>query len=94
MSSGITKEHAEKIAAKLEAVVEKGDKHDLAKIYHDGKRIAQYGIRRGSKKDSSHAYISSQIFVSKRDCLNLAKCPLSRDGWIEILKEKGKIEEE
>lgn len=88
----ITKEHAEKIAGKLNAVIESGAKHDLAKLYHDGKPVAQFGIRRGSKKDTGHARIPGQIWVGKKDCLLLAQCPLSREGWIEILKEKGVIE--
>ncbi len=91
MANNITKEHAEKIAEKLEAAIEKGAKHDLAKIYYKNRKVAQYGIQRGSKKDALHSYIPGQIFVSKRDCLLLAQCPLTRDGWIEILKGKGLI---
>jgi len=94
MANNITKEHAEKIAGKLEAVIEAGAKHDLAKIYYKDKRVAQYGIQRDSKKDAPHTYIPGQIFVSKKDCLLLAQCPLSRDGWVEILKAKGIIEED
>ncbi len=37
MANIITKEHAEKIAAKLEAMIEVGAKHDLAKIYHNNR---------------------------------------------------------
>ena len=94
MSNHITKAHAEKIAEKLEAVIEMGSLHDLAKIYYNKKKVAQYGIRRGSRKDLPHSYIPGQIFVSKKDCLRLAQCTLYRDGWIEILKEKGLIAEE
>ena len=93
MTNNITKEHAEKIAEKLKAVIEAGAKHDLAKIYYDNKKVAQYGIQRGSKKDIPHAYIPGQLFVSKKDCLLLARCPLSREGWIEILKEKRIVED-
>ena len=91
--SQITKEHAEKIARKLEAFIESGKQHDLAKIYHEGKKIAQFGIRRGSKKDAMHSYISEQLHVTKAQCLDLARCPLSRAEWIVILKEKGVIDE-
>lgn len=94
MSSGITKEHAEKIAAKLDASVEPGANHDLAKIYHKGKLVAQFGIRRSSKKDVPHRYVPGQIFATKKECLNLAECRLYRDGWIEILKQKGLIAED
>lgn len=91
MANDITKEHAEKIAGKLGAVIEAGAKHNLAKIYYKNMKVAQYGIQRGSKKDAPHSYIPGQIFVSKKDCLRLAQCPLSRDGWLEILKSKGII---
>ena len=91
--SHITKEHAEKIAKTLQAVIESGKQHDLVKIYHDTKKIAQYGIRRGSKKDSPHSYISEQLHVTKAQCLDLARCPLSRAEWIVILKDKGIIDD-
>jgi hypothetical protein len=88
----ITREHAENIAGKLEAVIESGRQHDLAKIYQDGKKIAQYGIRRGSKKDTPHSYLPEQLHVTKAQCLDLARCPLSRAEWIEILEAKGVID--
>ena len=91
--SQITKEHAEKIARKLEAVIEPGKQHDLAKIYHKSKKIAQYGIRRGSKKDAPHSYISEQLHITKAQGLDLARCPLSRAEWIAILMDKGVIDE-
>ena len=94
MSNNITKAHAEKIAGKLEAVIETGAKHDLAKIYYNDRKVAQYGIQRASKKDAPHTYIPGQIYVSKKDALLLAQCPLSRDGWVEILKGKGIIEDD
>ncbi len=68
----LTKGHAEKIAAKLEARIVAGSKHDLAKIYHGDKKIAQFGIRRGSKGDLPHPFLPGQLFVAKKDCLRLA----------------------
>jgi hypothetical protein len=94
MANNITKEHAEKIAEKLEAIIDVGAKHDLAKIYYKNRKVAQFGIQRGSKKDAPHSYIPGQIFVSEKDCLLLAQCPLSGDGWVEIMKGIGVIEED
>jgi len=68
MSSFITKDHALRIAHKLGAVIEPGRQQDLAKIYHGGKLIAQYGIRRGSKRDIPRSYVLAQLHVSKTDC--------------------------
>jgi len=89
--AGITKELAEKIARKLNADIHKGKRHDIAKIFHGGKMVASFGIRRGSRRDQGHNYISGQIFVSQPQAKMLGECPLSRDEWIQILREKGKI---
>jgi hypothetical protein len=94
MSNSITKEHAERIATKLGATIETGGNHDLAKIYHNKRLVAQSGIRRGSKKDMPHQYVPGQIHVSRKDCLLLAQCPMTRSEWVEKLKEKGVIEED
>jgi hypothetical protein len=88
----INKEHAESIAKKLAAECVDGAKHTLVKIHHNGRLVAQFGIQRGSKKDALHSYIPGQIFVSKKECLGLAVCTLSRDEWVAILQDKGHIE--
>jgi len=87
----ITKELAEKIARKLKATFISKKEHDFAQIYHEGKLIAFFGIRRGSQKDEGHDFIPSQIFVSTRQAKLLGQCPLLREDWIQILKAKGKI---
>jgi hypothetical protein len=92
--SRLTKQHALKIAHKLGAVIDTGKAHDLAKIYHEKKKVAQFGIRRGSKKDLPHDYISEQLHVTKSQCLDLASCPLNRGEWIRLLVEKRIIEKE
>lgn len=85
----INKTHAETIARKLEAVYQEGRDHTLAKLYENGVLIAQFGIRRGSKKDLPHDYIPRQIYMSQGQCLKLAQCSLNRPDWIKILKERG-----
>ena len=91
MADNITKDAAEKIVGKLGAVVESGAKHDLAKIYHEGREIAQFGVRRGSKRGTPHTDLPGQLYVGKRDCLRLAQCSPSREGWVEIPRSKGLI---
>jgi len=88
----ITKDHAAKIAAKLRATFRQGGGHDIAIIEYEGKRIAQFGIRRGSRRDSGHDHIPASIYVSARSALDLARCPMSYGQWIEALREKGLIE--
>jgi hypothetical protein len=57
MANVITREHAEKIVKKLQAVNEstKNSAHDTYVVYHNDVEIASFGIRRGSKKDKHTA---------------------------------------
>ena len=88
----ITKELALKIVKKLKAkVVKRAKPHDIALIEHEGRIIAQFGIRRGSKKNSGHDHIPEQIFLRSRQAKELGQCPLSREDWIKIITEKGKV---
>jgi hypothetical protein len=87
----ITREIAEKIAYKLKATFVSKKRHDIAQIYHEGKLVALFGIRRGSKKDEGHDFIPSQIFVTTAQAKLLGQCPLLREDWIQILREKGKL---
>ncbi len=86
----LTSKEAEQIADKLGAEIQKKRLHDVAIIRWQGKMVASYGIRRSSKA-VGHDYIPTQIFLSTRETLNLAKCPLSRDGYFDILRSKGKL---
>jgi hypothetical protein len=80
---------AEQIAAKLDASVEQGRNHARAVVRWNGKFIAQFGIRRG--KNVGHDYIPKQIFITMRQARDLARCPLSRQGYFEILAEHQKL---
>ena len=60
----ITKELALKIVKKLKAkVVTRAKPHDIALVDHEGKMVASFGIRRGSRKDQGHDHIPHQIFL-------------------------------
>ena len=87
----LTKDHADAIAKKLKAVIRPGSKHDLAIIEYDNKRIAQFGIRRGSRRNQGHDHIPSCIHVRQHDAMMLAQCPMSLGEWIELMKEKGLV---
>jgi hypothetical protein len=89
----ITKELALKIVKKLGAHVKITTKaHDIAEVFHQGKLIATFGIRRGSNKNLGHDHIPHQIFVGARDAKLLGQCPLSREQWLQIITEKGMVE--
>ena len=85
-----TQVEAEAIAKKLEADIAKGSKHLFAIIRYQGQIIARYGIRRASKS-VPHDYIPAQLFISPHQALDLARCPLSKERFWEILRAKGKL---
>jgi hypothetical protein len=89
----LTKEHAQKIAKKLKAVTEPRSAHDMVEVWYEGKLIATFGIRRGSRKDQGHDHIPGKLHLNARDCLSLAQCTMSYDQWIQRMKDKGLIEE-
>jgi hypothetical protein len=96
-STQITSELAHKIVSKLEAVKEnaqRGAPHDLYVVYEKGAAVALFGIRRGSQKNLGHDHIPKQIHVNAFKAKQLANCPMSRDQWIEELKNKGLLPEE
>ncbi len=69
----ITAKEAEQIAAKLNAELEERRGHKIAYVRWQGKFIAHYGIRRGSK------------------ALDLARCPLSKIAYFNLLRTRGKL---
>jgi hypothetical protein len=91
----ITKEHALKIVKKLEAQFfpRTNKPHDIAMVFHNGRCIAQFGVRRGSEKDLGHDHISRDLHLGPHKARLLAQCPLTRDQWIQIMREKGFITE-
>ncbi|HUY90287.1 MAG TPA: hypothetical protein VMV10_16240 [Pirellulales bacterium] len=91
--ANITKELAEKIAEKLGAVKnsKKNRPHDLYVVYHEGVRIAQFGICRGSNKNDGHDFIPSKIHVTPRQARLLGQCPMSYQDWVNEMIGKGLI---
>lgn len=87
----LTKAHAEKIAKKLNAIIRPKGAHDLAIIEYNNKRIVQFGIRRGSSSDLGHDHLPGNLHLSSHDTMELARCPLTRDDWIQRMKDKGLI---
>ena len=87
----ITKVLAQRIAGKLQAATAPGRSHDLAVIYHEGKKIAQFGIMRGSRNDASHNWIPGQIFTSPKQAYLLGKCTWKLKEWVALMREKGKL---
>jgi len=91
MARIITKEHALKIAKKLKAIIREEGAHAYAEIFHEERLIAWFGIRRGSEKDKGHDHIQKDLYVNGYQAKMLAACPLTREQWLGILSEKGKL---
>jgi hypothetical protein len=91
----ITKELALRIVKKLEAQIHpRGNKpHDIAMVFHKGQCIAQFGLRRGSEKDLGHDHVSRDLHLGPHKARLLAQCPLTRDQWIQIMRDKGLLSE-
>jgi hypothetical protein len=90
MARIITKELALKIADKLKARIDKTRKgHDVAYVYHEGRMVANFNIRRGSEKDKGHDHIPRDLHVGPHDARRLGLCPLTREGWFDLLRHKG-----
>lgn len=73
------------------AVVERraNKAHDIAYVYHEGRLIASFGIRRGSRKDLGHGHLPGDLHLRPHETLQLAHCTLSRQAWLEKLRERG-----
>lgn len=87
----ITKELALRIVKKLDAKIQRRSNrpHDLACVFEGDTLLAQFGIRRGSKKNLGHDHIPEQIYMRPSQARLLGQCPLSRAEWLAILREKG-----
>jgi hypothetical protein len=83
----LTRDDAQAIAGKLQAVQEVGRKHDNAKFYYNKKLIFSFGIRRGSG-DLPHSYIPFQMKISQKECRLFRKCDISLAAYIETLRAK------
>jgi hypothetical protein len=70
----------------------KGD-HRFLELYFKGKYILHTKISHGEKElESFHiGMMSRQCKLDKKDFIDLANCPLSAEGYVEILKGNGVI---
>jgi hypothetical protein len=83
----LTQDDAREIAKKVKAEIKAGRRHDLAVFRYKGKHVAQFGISRSSK-DQPHDYIASQLYITQKQCRELRECPLTLDGYLQVLASK------
>jgi hypothetical protein len=63
-------------------------------VFYRGELIVQFGIRRGSSKDIGHGHLPEDLSLTPHQVLELARCPLSYDEWVSLMREKGLIAED
>lgn len=88
----IDKRAALKIGKKLEGDRVRRKRHDFFHVYHESEIVARFGIRHGTR--GAHNHIPRQLHISERFALDLARCPKSRQDWLERMREIGEIGEE
>lgn len=67
--------------------------HDRFEISYRGVLVGSFGILRGSKKDKHHDWIPRQIHLTSNQADRFARCPMSIDEYIEVLKDKKHVSE-
>lgn len=90
----LNRDDAEKIAKKLKARLHQGSAHEIAVIEYKGQYVAEFGIRRGSRRDQGHGHIPRDIYLNLHDALALAQCSMSYEKWVQRMKDRGVIEED
>ena len=90
--SPIQKREALVIASKLGAKLERDGKHQLATFEVGGVAVITFGIRHGNK--GGHGHLAGQqgnLRLSEHRVVKLANCTMSRDEYIQHLKDIGEI---
>ncbi|MCU0287184.1 MAG: hypothetical protein MUF15_12420 [Acidobacteria bacterium] len=89
-SMQLKKQDIQAIFQKLKLEVRTTD-HIYGWLVVDGKKILRvhYSFGKGNIPAKVTDKIRGQLKLDRENFINLVKCPLSRDGYIEIIKEKG-----
>jgi hypothetical protein len=87
----ITKERALKIRDKLGGVpiTTKNDVHDMYGVFHNGRLIAQFGIRRGSKKEAGHDHVQKELNVPTGFAKQISNCTRYLQDYLDHLHAQG-----
>lgn len=74
--------------------INKSGDHKYLDFFYNGKYVAHTKISHGSDDlgDFLIKQMSVQCKLTKSDFMDLANCPLSKEQYIEILKQNGLLE--
>ena len=86
----LTQREAAKICRKLSAQrdTERTNHHDYYVVTHNGKKVVKIGVRRASK-EKGHGHLPGELHLTQSQTLELARCPMSKDEYFDILQQKG-----
>ena len=81
------------IRRKLDArpITTKNAVHDVYGVYHNDQLIAQFGIRRGSSKDTGHDHVQKELNVSTGFAKQIGTCKKYRSDYLAHLRERGHL---
>jgi hypothetical protein len=80
------------IAKKLGADLQKDGAHQKAIFWHDGKLVLWFGIRHGRATGQGHLVGENhQLRLHAAGALALARCAMTKDQYIQHLKDRGVI---
>ena len=83
----LTQDYAEAIADKLACTAHEGRSHKFYELFVDQKLIARFGVRRASR-EKGHGHLPPQLHITQKQCRDLSKCPLSKEEYLQILRDK------
>jgi hypothetical protein len=82
-----TQEDAEAIADKLDCTPYEGRSHKYFRLFVDDMLITKFGVRRASK-EKGHGHLPRDLHITQKQCKDLSQCPLSKDEYLQILRDK------
>ena len=83
----LTQDDAEAIAKKLGCTPDERKGHKYYELFVDEKLVTRFGVRRASK-DKGHGHLPRDLHINQKQCRDLSKCPLSKEEYFQILREK------
>jgi hypothetical protein len=80
---------------KKKGFIDAGGDHNYLEFHYKGKLVLYTKISRGSDREIND-YLIKQMYtqckLDKKEFIDLAKCPLSKEKYLEILAKKNLLE--
>ena len=82
-----TKDDAEILVNKLNAVPNKGKKHAQYVVTHEGDLLGRISVRRGSR-EVGHSFLPDNLNVDRGHVNRLLACTMSRDDYVVAARHR------